>query len=86
MDDNDDDNYDDDDGYEDDDNNDGDDTDVGRCWEDWLPSSCCLLIAGCRRHTTYICICNWKSCIAFFGLQLRNVLDLLYFVCVCSIH
>ena len=57
MDDNGDDNYDDDDGYEDDDNNDGDDTDVGRCWEDWLPSSCCLLIAGCRRHTTYsICI------------------------------
>ena len=66
MDDNADDNYDDDDGYEDDANNDGDDTDVGRCWEDWLPSSCCLLIAGCRRHTTYICICNWKSCICIF--------------------
>ena len=41
------------------DDNDDDVTNVGRCWEDSLPSSCCLLIAGCRRHTTHsICISN----------------------------
>ena len=76
----------------DDDDDDDDVTNVGRCWEDSLPSSCCLLIAGCRRHTTrsicisdHFCICisdHFCICISnHFCICISNDF------CICiSIH